>query len=103
MAEFGDRVRSLVPFDVIKQRFRLRKRGDEVAAEKEVLAADIRFCPNCDTPLAGAYCNQCGQKDADLRSSCSSKFPTGAAEAALIAWLHEDWCTGLRGISASPD
>jgi len=74
MAEFGDRVRSLVPFDVIKQRFRLRKRGDEVAAEKEVLAADIRFCPNCDTPLAGAYCNQCGQKDADLRRTVWSFF-----------------------------
>jgi len=67
MAEFGDKVRSLIPFSAIKERFRLRKGGGEVSAVSEALATEIRFCQNCNVPLAGNFCNQCGQKDADLR------------------------------------
>lgn len=67
MAEFGDKVRILIPFSAIKERFRLRKGGGEVPAVSEALATEIRFCQNCDVPLAGNFCNQCGQKDADLR------------------------------------
>ncbi len=67
MAEFGDKVRSLIPFSAIKERFRVRKGGGEVPAVSEALADEIRFCQNCNVPLAGTFCNQCGQKDVDLR------------------------------------
>ena len=67
MADFGDKVRSLIPFSAIKERFLLRKRGGQVPAMSEALATEIRFCQNCNVPLAGNFCNQCGQKDADLR------------------------------------
>ena len=67
MAVFGDSIRSLVPVSAIRERFRLRKKSGEVPVVSGSLASDIRFCQNCSTPLSGAFCNQCGQKDADLR------------------------------------
>lgn len=74
MAEFGDKLRSLIPFSAIKKRFRLPKGGGEVGAVSEALATEIRFCQNCNVPLAGNFCNQCGQKDADLRRTVWSFF-----------------------------
>jgi hypothetical protein len=67
MAELGDKIRSLVPLNAIKERLRSRKEAGEVPAVGEPLATDIQFCPNCNAPLTGAFCDQCGQRNADLR------------------------------------